>query len=154
MNLSNLYYMQASEGRDVGYIWRALTRFACETWETKICFVIFTSMSPVQLLKQDLLVTRSIRNKRLNEAEAKLQDCFASPNWNIFRDLSNNIEEFITSVTGFINKFIDNIIPTVIVRAYLNQKPWITGNIRTKLKTRAAAFKEWDTNSDAYKKSR
>lgn len=31
MNLSNLYYMQASEGWDVGYIWRALTRFACET---------------------------------------------------------------------------------------------------------------------------
>jgi hypothetical protein len=34
-----------------------------------------------------------------------------------------------------------------------NQKPWITGNICTELKARAAAFKERDTNPDAYKKS-
>ena len=35
---------------------------------------------------------------------------------------------------------------------YPNQKPWITGNINTELKARAAAFKEQDTNLDAYKK--
>ena len=35
-----------------------------------------------------------------------------------------------------------------------NQKPWITGNIRTELKARAAAFKERDTNPESYKKSR
>jgi hypothetical protein len=40
------------------------------------------------------------------------------------------------------------------VRTYPNQKPWITGNIRTKLKGRPAPFKEWDTYLDAYKKSR
>ena len=40
------------------------------------------------------------------------------------------------------------------VRTYPNQKPWITGNIHTKLKGRAAAFKERDSNPDAYKKSR
>ena len=40
------------------------------------------------------------------------------------------------------------------VRIYPNQKPWITGNIRTELKTRAAAFNEWDSNLEAYDKSR
>ena len=40
------------------------------------------------------------------------------------------------------------------VRAYPNQKPWIRGNIRTELEARAAAFKEWDSNLEAYKKSR
>jgi hypothetical protein len=30
------------------------------------------------------------------------------------------------------------------VRTYPNQKPWITGIIRTELKGRAAIFKEWD----------
>ena len=49
---------------------------------------------------------------------------------------------YTTSVTGFINKCIDDVIPTVIVRTYLNQKPWITGNICTELKGRAAAFKK------------
>ena len=41
----------------------------------------------------------------------------------------------------------------VTVRTFPNQKPWITGNIRTELKARAAAFKERDTNPNAYKKS-
>jgi hypothetical protein len=71
----------------------------------------------------------------------------------MFWDYSDGIEEYTTSVTGFINKFIDGIVPTVTVRTYPNQEPWITGNIHTELKGRAAAFKERDSNLDAYKKS-
>jgi hypothetical protein len=56
----------------------------------------------------------------------------ASTDWNIFRDSSNGIEEFTTSVTGFINKCIDKFIPTVTVHTYPNQKPWITRKISTK----------------------
>jgi hypothetical protein len=48
------------------------------------------------------------------------------------------------------NKCLDDVVPTVT----RSQKPWITGNIRIELKARAAAFKERDTNPDAYKKSR
>ena len=79
-----------------------------------------------------------------------LQDCFASTDWNMFRDSSNGIEEYTTSVTGFINKCIENVVPTVTIRTYPNQKPWITGNLHTELKARAAAFKERNTNPDAY----
>ena len=39
------------------------------------------------------------------------------------------------------------------LRTYPNQKPWITGNICIELNARAAAFKEQETNPDAYKKS-
>jgi hypothetical protein len=53
----------------------------------------------------------------------------------MFRDLSNG-----TSVTGFINKCINDIVPTVTICTYPNQNPWIKGNIRTELKARAAAF--------------
>ena len=66
----------------------------------------------------------------------------------------NDIEKYTTSVTGFINKCIKNVVPTVTVPTYLNQKPWITGNIHTELKGRAAAFKVRDSNPEAYKKSR
>ena len=72
----------------------------------------------------------------------------------MFWDSSNGIEEYTTSVIGFINKCIDDDIPPVTVHTYPNQKPWITGCYRTELKARAAAFKERDTNPDAYKKSR
>ena len=73
-----------------------------------------------------------------DEADAKPQDCFASTDWNMFLYSSDGIEKFITSVTGFINKCIDDVVPTVTVRTYPNQKQWITGNIRTEIKPRAA----------------
>ena len=80
-----------------------------------------------QKLKQEVPVTRSIK-KWSDEADAKLQDCFDITDWNMFRDSSDGIEEYTTSVTGFINKCIEDIVPTVTVRTYPNQKPWITGN--------------------------
>ena len=69
-------------------------------------------------------------------------------------DSYNGIDVYTTSVNGFINKCIEDVVPTVIVCTYPNQKPWITGNIRTELKGRAAAFKEQDSNPEAYQKSR
>jgi hypothetical protein len=95
--------------------------------------------------KQDVPVTRSIQ-KWSDDADATLQDCFASTDWNMCWDSSNGIEEYTTSVTGFINKCIKDVVPTVTIRKYPNQKPWITGHIRTKPKARTAAFKEQDTN--------
>ena len=72
----------------------------------------------------------------------------------MFRDSSDGIEDYTTSVTGDINMCIDDVIPKVTVHTYPNQKPWITGNIRSELKGRAAAFKECDSNPEAYKISR
>ena len=105
-----------------------------------------------QKLKQEAPVSRSIK-KWSDEADAQLQDCFSSTDWNMFRDSSDGIEEYTTSVTGFINKCIDDVVPTVTVHTKPNQKPWITANIRTKLKGRAAAFKERDSNPEAYNNS-
>jgi hypothetical protein len=79
---------------------------------------------------QEAPVTWSIR-KWSDEADAKLQYCFASTDWNMFQDSSDGIEEYTTSVTGFINECIDDVVPTVTVHTYPNQKPRITGNICT-----------------------
>ena len=38
---------------------------------------------------------------------------------------------------------VDDVGSIVTVHTYPNQKSWITGNILTELKARAAAFKEW-----------
>ena len=75
-----------------------------------------------QKLKQEVPVTRSIRNWS-DYADATLQDCFASTDWNMLWDSSNGIEELTTSVSGFINKCIGDVVPTVTVRTYPNQKP-------------------------------
>jgi hypothetical protein len=57
-----------------------------------------------QRLKQEAPVTQSIKKWS--------DDCFAITDWNMFRDSSDGIEEYSTSVTGFINKRIDEVIPT------------------------------------------
>ena len=86
-------------------------------------------------------MTRSVK-KWSDEADAKLQDCFAITDLNMFRDSSECFEENTTYV-----------VPTVTVRTYPNQKPWITGNIRTELKGRTDAIKVRDSNLETYKKS-
>jgi hypothetical protein len=58
-----------------------------------------------------------------DEADAKLQDCFACTDWDIFRDSADSIEEFTTTVTGFINKCLNDVVPTVTIKTYPNQKP-------------------------------
>ena len=98
-------------------------------------------------LKQEVPVTHSTW-KWSDVADATLQDCFACTDWNIFWDSSNSIE-YTTSVTGFINKCLDDGVHTVTVLIFPKQKPWITGNIRTELKARAATFKERDSNPEA-----
>ena len=67
----------------------------------------------------------------------------------MFRDSSDGFEEYTRSLTSFINKCIDDVVPTVIVRTYPNQKSWITGNIRTEQKGRAIPFKERDSDAEA-----
>jgi hypothetical protein len=57
----------------------------------------------------------------------------------MFRYSSNGIEKYNTSVIGFINKSIDDVVPTVTVRTYPNQKPWITGKFHIEIMARAAA---------------
>jgi hypothetical protein len=47
---------------------------------------------------------------------------------------------------------LTEVVPTMTVRTYPNQKPLVTVNIHIELKDRAAAFKERETNLDTYKK--
>ena len=103
-----------------------------------------------QTQKQEAPVTQSIKSGQMKQ----MLSCRTRTEWNMFRDSFVGIEEYITSVTGFINKCIDDVVPTVTVSTYPNKKPGITGNIRTDLKGTAAAFKERDSNLEAYKKSR
>ena len=55
---------------------------------------------------------------------------------------NNNIDEYADSVSEFIRECIDNVIPTATIKAFPNQKTWIDGSIRTKLKVRTIAFNQ------------
>ena len=65
----------------------------------------------------------------------------------------NNIEEYTDVVTEFIKKCIGDVVPTVTIKIYPNQKPWTNGSIHTKLKARTTAFNhgEMTENMAGYK---
>jgi hypothetical protein len=91
--------------------------------------------------------------KRWKEAESMLQDCFENNDWNMFKDSSTqdsaiNMKESTSSVKGFIKKYVDDVVPTITIQTYPNQKPLRNGDIHTMLRAHAAAFNISRTNPD------
>ena len=66
---------------------------------------------------------------------------FVHVDWDMFRVACGNyLDEYTETVTEFIRKCIGDVVPTVTIKNYPNQKPWIDGNIRAKLKAWNTAF--------------
>ncbi len=66
----------------------------------------------------------------------------------MFRAASDDdIEAYSDSVTCFIRKCIDDVVPTKTIRPiYPNQKPWINSDVRSALSARTSAFKSGNTD--------
>jgi len=60
--------------------------------------------------------------------------------WNMFLSSSSDVSEFTDVVTSFIAMLADTIVPTVKVRSFPNQKPWVDGSIHYALNARIAAY--------------
>ncbi len=64
----------------------------------------------------------------------------------MFRAASDDdIEAYSDTVTCFIRKCIDDVVPTKTIRFYPNQKPWINSDVRSALSARTSAFKSRNT---------
>ncbi len=50
-------------------------------------------------------------------------------------------EAYSDSVTCFIRKCAEDVVPTKTIRIYPNQKPWINSDVRAALSARTSAFK-------------
>uniref|UniRef100_A0A1A8ATP4 Reverse transcriptase domain-containing protein n=1 Tax=Nothobranchius furzeri TaxID=105023 RepID=A0A1A8ATP4_NOTFU len=82
-------------------------------------------------------------------ATSALQDCFECTDWNMFREAatygdSTDLEEYTSSVSSYISKCIDDVTVSKTIISRPNQKPWITAEVRTLLRTRDSAFKAGD----------
>ncbi len=81
-----------------------------------------------------------------------LQDCFDYVDWDMFRDASDDdIDVYTDTVTCFIRKCIEDVVPTKTIRFYPNQKLWINADVRTALNARTSAFNSG--NADDYKQA-
>jgi hypothetical protein len=80
-------------------------------------------------------------NTGLTHSESTLQDCFDHVDWKMFRQASDNkIDLYADSVSEFIRMCIGEVVPTVTIKSYPNQKLWIEGSICVKLKALTTAF--------------
>ncbi len=87
-----------------------------------------------------------------DQSDAILQDCFDHVDWDMFRAASeDDIEAYSDTVTCFIRKCIDDVVPTKTIRIYPNQKPWINSDVRSALSARTSAYKSG--NSDDRKQA-
>ncbi len=82
-----------------------------------------------------------------DQSDAILQDCFDHVDWDMFRAASDDdIEAYSDTVTCFIRKCIDDVVPTKTIRIYPKQKPWINSDVRSALSARTSAFKSGNTD--------
>ncbi len=65
----------------------------------------------------------------------------------MFRAASDDdIESYSDSVTCFVRKCIEDVVPTKIIRIYPNQNPRINSDVRSALSARTSAFKSGNTD--------
>ncbi len=97
-----------------------------------------------QKLKREAPALRTIQCWS-DQSDAMLQDCFDHVDWDMFWAASDddidNIEKYSDSVTCFIRKCIEDVVPIKTIRIYPNQKPWINSDVRSDLSARTSAFK-------------
>lgn len=65
------------------------------------------------------------KEKTSEESISTLQDCFETTDWHIDK----------YSVSAYISNCIQDVVPTVNVRTFYNQKPCVNGNVSAKLET-------------------
>ncbi len=88
-----------------------------------------------QRLKQTNPITKQVK-LWTPQTEGILQDCFALTDWDVFKaaatleDSSVSVQDYAEYVTGYISTCVDNIVPTIQVRKFPNQKPWINTQVR------------------------
>ncbi|KAI4899818.1 hypothetical protein NFI96_005029 [Prochilodus magdalenae] len=109
-----------------------------------------------QLLKWVRATGRTVRMWPKG-AESVLQDCFQCTDWKMFRSAATtdslvDINEYATSVTGFIRKCVDDVTQTKKIYTLPNQKLWMNSDVCSLLKARDAAFKSG--NSEELKAAR
>ena len=71
-------------------------------------------------------------------ALSQLQDCFEHTEWSMFDHL--DLQEHTETVLFYIKNCTDTVTVEKRVRIHPNQKPWMTSEVRTLLRSRDSSF--------------
>lgn len=83
------------------------------------------------------------------ESISALLDCMEITDWNIFREAATlnenaDLQEYTVTVLYDISMCVDDVTTTRTITVHSNKKLWMTGELRSLLKTRDTAFREGD----------
>nr|XP_055074620.1 uncharacterized protein LOC129454148 [Misgurnus anguillicaudatus] len=111
-----------------------------------LCVLLAPAYRPV--VKRSRPVQKTIRVWP-EGAVAALQDCFECTDWDMFKEAASYdqqtcLDEYTDSVTGYIEKCIEDVTVLRTVTTRANQKPWLTAETRALLRAKDAAFRSGD----------
>ena len=92
-----------------------------------------------QKILNEAPVTKEVK-RWTDESEGLLQDALDNADWEMFRESSDDVSEFAEVVGSYIHLLINDIIPSVKIKVFPNQKPWVDGTVRAALSARTAAY--------------
>ena len=100
-----------------------------------------------QISQRETPVTKEVK-RWTDQSEARLQDALSNVDWEMFQTTSADINEFTEVALSYINLLTDTIIPTVKIKSFPNQKPWVDRHVRMALKTRTTTYNAGLTSGD------
>ncbi|RXN12203.1 hypothetical protein ROHU_010229 [Labeo rohita] len=82
-----------------------------------------------------------------------LQDALEDIDWDMFWASANDVNKFTDVAVSFVSMLAEAIIPTVRIRTFPNQKPWVDRSIRAAVNARTVTYNSGLVTSDmsAYK---
>ncbi|KAI4903276.1 hypothetical protein NFI96_004892 [Prochilodus magdalenae] len=72
-----------------------------------------------------------------------MQECFDSTDWHLFAQ-GADLEEYASSVMGYIHFCTENVLPKKTIKVFPNQKPWVNKSVPALIKSRDEAFRSGD----------
>ncbi|KAL1268386.1 hypothetical protein QQF64_033749 [Cirrhinus molitorella] len=69
-----------------------------------------------------------------------LQEALKDIDWDMFRASASDVNEFTDVAVSFVSMLVEEIIPTVTIRTFPNQKPWVDRSIRAAVNARSATY--------------
>ena len=85
-------------------------------------------------------MTRGVR-RWTAESEETLREVLSDVDWEMFwESADNDVSVFTDVVTSFVATLTDDVVPTVMVKSFPNQKPWVDRSIRAALKKHTTAY--------------
>ena len=84
-------------------------------------------------------------------AVSQLQDCLEITDWNVFRDLWTDLDQYTETVCDYIKFCVDQCIPTKTITVHSNNKMWFNEKIKSKIKKKDQAYKTKHQDTDMYR---